>query len=296
MRRCKHMYYALYINVHECIRMQTFICHCCRLPNGTVVPSGLSFRNSFHNNALVSADEFVPCGGRPAAVNSDNVEAFLYGSAPDGTSSVALAPKEGAKRVPRFCFIVEGANLFFTQDARLEIEKRGVLLFKDASANKGGVTSSSLEVLAALVLTDTEFSQHMCVPVGGPTPPFYARYVQEVQSIITENAKLEFECLWSAHAAPGAPAISVLSDALSLKITDLSERIETSASLWENEQLRARVLEDAIPHTLAALVGGIAVVRARLPENYQRALFGSRLASRFLYHAGLQSAEYAFFE
>ncbi len=50
-----------------------------------------------------------------------------------------------------------------TQDAREVIEKAGVVMFKDASANKGGVTSSSLEVLAALVLTDEEFRAHMAV-------------------------------------------------------------------------------------------------------------------------------------
>ena len=38
---------------------------------------------------------------------------------------------------PKFKYIVEGANLFFTQDARLQLEKAGVILFKDASANKG---------------------------------------------------------------------------------------------------------------------------------------------------------------
>ena len=58
--------------------------------------------------------------------------------------------------------IVEGANLFFTQEARLKLEAAGCVLYKDASANKGGVTSSSLEVLAALALNDDEFSQHMC--------------------------------------------------------------------------------------------------------------------------------------
>jgi len=31
-----------------------------------------------------------------------------------------------------------GANLFFTEDARLVIEARGIPLFKDSSANKGG--------------------------------------------------------------------------------------------------------------------------------------------------------------
>lgn len=38
---------------------------------------------------------------------------------------------------PHFKYIVEGANLFLTQQARLYLEKRGVVLFKDASANKG---------------------------------------------------------------------------------------------------------------------------------------------------------------
>ena len=51
--------------------------------------------------------------------------------------------------------------MFFTQDARLLLEKAGVVLYKDSSANKGGVTSSSLEVLAALSLTDEEHEKHM---------------------------------------------------------------------------------------------------------------------------------------
>jgi glutamate dehydrogenase len=65
---------------------------------------------------------------------------------------------ENTKR-PRFKVIVEGANLFFTQETRLILENAGVIIFKDASANKGGVTSSSLEVLAALALNDVEFSE-----------------------------------------------------------------------------------------------------------------------------------------
>jgi glutamate dehydrogenase len=41
-----------------------------------------------------------------------------------------------------------------TQQARIYLEQRGVVVFKDSSANKGGVTSSSLEVLAGLSLND----------------------------------------------------------------------------------------------------------------------------------------------
>jgi glutamate dehydrogenase len=56
---------------------------------------------------------------------------------------------------------VEGANLFITESARHILEDRGVILFKDASTNKGGVTSSSMEVLASLCMNDEEFARNM---------------------------------------------------------------------------------------------------------------------------------------
>jgi glutamate dehydrogenase len=102
-------------------------------------------RNLFHLSPLARADLFVPCGGRPRAVDLNNVAELL------------------PNNVPRYRVIIEGANLFFTQEARLKLEKAGCVVYKDASANKGGVTSSSLEVLAALALADDEFSAHMCV-------------------------------------------------------------------------------------------------------------------------------------
>ena len=114
--------------------------------DGTVVERCLEFRNRFHLLPYSTATLFVPCGGRPEAVNITNVPALFHA---DGK--------------PRFLYIVEGANLFFTQQARLYLESRGVIVFKDASANKGGVTSSSLEVLAALAFTDEEFHEHMQV-------------------------------------------------------------------------------------------------------------------------------------
>ena len=48
------------------------------LPDGTKIESGLHFRNTFHLFPKASADFFVPCGGRPAAVQEDNVEEFLF--------------------------------------------------------------------------------------------------------------------------------------------------------------------------------------------------------------------------
>ncbi len=111
------------------------------LPDGTVVENGITFRyrkyshkcsmtiycmepnillpcrNEFHLNPLSSATLFVPCGGRPEAVNISNVDKFFTKrSVSDGDK------RSGQERVPRFKYIVEGANLFFTQEARLILE------------------------------------------------------------------------------------------------------------------------------------------------------------------------------
>ena len=247
------------------------------LPDGELVESGLSFRNGFHLKTNVEADFIVPCGGRPNAVNMSNVEAFTYTA--DG-------------KTLRFKYVVEGANLFFTQDARLVLEKAGVLLFKDASANKGGVTSSSMEVLAAMTMTDTEFSKHMSVTESG-VPPFYAAYVKEVQTQIDVNARREFECLWSEHEATGTP-YCILTNLVSEKITDLTLKVQSS-KLWDNVELRHKVFDASLPQCLLQLLGRETIL-GRLPETYTRSLFASQLASRFIYNAGLSAPEFAFYE
>lgn len=71
--------------------------------------------------------------------------------------------------------------MFITQIARLRLEKAGVVLFRDASANKGGVTSSSLEVFSGLALSDEEHSKNMCIGADGKVPAFYDEYVKAVQ-------------------------------------------------------------------------------------------------------------------
>jgi len=166
-------------------------------------------------------------------------------------------------------------------------------LYKDASANKGGVTSSSLEVLAALSLSDEEFEAHMAVK--GETPPeFYSAYVIEVQKKIEENAKLEFECIWKEHEKSGILR-SELSDIISNKINDLSLAI-SSSDLWTNSHLRRVILSEACPKQLLKLVS-LDTVLQRIPEAYGRAMFGCFLASRYVYTCGLSSTpEFAFFD
>lgn len=246
------------------------------LPSGEVVNNGTSFRNTYHLRENNTTDSFVPCGGRPESIDLISVNRLI---------------KNGKSIIP---YIVEGANLFITQDAKLRLEAAGCILFKDASANKGGVTSSSLEVLASLSFDTEGFIEHMCVDhKTGKAPQFYNDYVREVQAKIQENARLEFEAIWREHEQTGI-ARSILSDKLSVAITDLDEKLQHS-DLWDNENIRKGVLRNALPNMLLNKIG-LDTIISRVPENYLRAIFGSYLASRFVYEFGSQPSQFAFFD
>lgn len=206
-----------------------------RLPSGELVYNGTAFRNTFHLRSGESYDTFVPCGGRPESIDLTTANKLIV----DGKSVIP--------------YIVEGANLFITQDAKLRLEKAGCILYKDASANKGGVTSSSLEVLASLAFDDESFIQHMCVREDGTAPEFYNKYVKQVQATIQNNARLEFEAIWREHQATGQPR-STLSDTLSIAITKLDEELQNT-DLWNNVEFRTSVLSEALPNLLLEQIG-----------------------------------------
>jgi glutamate dehydrogenase len=187
---------------------------------------------------------------------------------------------------------VEGANLFLTQEARLALEHVGVIVFKDASTNKGGVTSSSLEVLASLALTDEEYASRL-VPQDGKVPEFREAYVRDVVSIIRANARLEFEALWNEHELKKVP-LAILSDQLSNKINKITDAISRSA-LGEDPELTAKVLEKHCPATLVDAIGIQEIVK-RIPRNYTKAIVSSWLASHFVYSRGLDADEVDFHE
>ncbi|KAH8683331.1 putative NAD-specific glutamate dehydrogenase [Tricladium varicosporioides] len=246
-----------------------------KLPCGEIIANGTVFRNTFHLRETGLTDSFVPCGGRPESVD---------------LSSVSKLIKKGKSTIP---YIVEGANLFITQDAKLRLEAAGCILFKDASANKGGVTSSSLEVLASLSFDDKGFVENMCVGNDGQPPEFYRAYVKEVQEIIKNNARLEFEAIWRENKKTKIPR-STLSDTLSVAITKLDEELQKT-DLWKNEKLRRAVLQDALPRLLLEKIG-LDLIIERVPNNYLRAIFGSYLASRFVYEFGSSPSQFAFFD
>ncbi|KAL8371313.1 hypothetical protein RB595_001240 [Gaeumannomyces hyphopodioides] len=244
------------------------------LPNGQTISNGTAFRNTYHLLDTGLTDMFVPCGGRPESIDLVSVGRLI---------------KDGKSVIP---YIVEGANLFITQDAKLRLEAAGCVLIKDASANKGGVTSSSLEVLASLSFDDEGFAKHMCHSAGN-APEFYKQYVKEVQAKICDNARLEFEAIWREHEQTGVQR-SILSDKLSVAITTLDEELQHS-ELWTNDKIRTSVLLDALPKLLLDKIGLDTIVE-RVPDKYLRAIFGSYLASRFVYEFGSSPSQFSFYD
>ena len=244
------------------------------LPDGTPVKDGLVFRNTFHLHPMLKADLFVPCGGRPNSITIRNWKQLLDDSG-----------------VPRLKFIVEGANLFLTQQARLALEAKGVLIFKDASANKGGVTSSSLEVLASLAMTDGEYEEHMCVSDRN-VPEFRKQYVYDVLSIIRDNARLEFELLWNENTKSKTP-LSILTDQLSNRINTVSDSIRDS-DLWKDPRVFKSVINNHCPQSLVDMVG-IEEIIQRVPQNYLKAIVSAWLASHFIYEFGFIADEIDFY-
>jgi glutamate dehydrogenase len=243
------------------------------LPGGEKVDSGLEFRNSFHLDPRFKADLFVPCGGRPASINIHNWEKFVE--------------KKGK---PRFKYIVEGANLFITQDARLRLEEKGSILFKDASANKGGVTSSSLEVFASLALSEEEHKELMCVE-DRKIPTFRKRYIEEITRIIKDNASKEFEIIWKENVEKNIPR-SILTDLISNKINQITNTVYAS-DLDNDRQLFQAVVERFCPPTLLEQVGFKTIVK-RVPQSYLKSVFASYLASTYVYQFGLDANEIDF--
>jgi glutamate dehydrogenase len=245
------------------------------LPDGEKVESGLNFRNTFHLHPKFAADLFIPCGGRPSSININNWQSYL-----------------DDKGNPRIKVIAEGANLFITQQARLRLEERGVILYKDASANKGGVTSSSLEVLASLALTDEEYENLMCIKKGAVTA-FRRKYVSQILEIIRENARLEFDIIWKENEAKKIPR-AVLTDLISEKINLIKDAVGKS-DLVSDRALFKKVTQCCIPRVLVEEIGFPKIIK-RVPMTYLKALFASELASRYVYQYGLDANEINFYE
>lgn len=236
-------------------------------PRGRLValsePDGVRLRNTMHNRVI--ADAFMPCGGRPNSIHAGNWRDFLT--------------KDG---VPSSRLIVEGANIFFTPEARQHLSDCGALIIKDSSANKCGVICSSFEIIACMLLCDEEFLAIKDV------------YVEQVLEKLRLLARREAELLMRVHRHQPhmpLPDVSVrlsrvmirTADAIEAAIDDVMGDVAGSA---EDAELLRQVAIDHLPPVLVEAAGER--LWNRTPRPYLKWMMAKSLAARIVYREGFE--------
>ncbi|WP_239077535.1 NAD-glutamate dehydrogenase domain-containing protein [Geobacter sp. SVR] len=205
----------------------------------------------------VPADLFIPAGGRPETIDRDNWQQFFL---PDGRPSSAV--------------IVEGANSFITPEARCELQRRGVVIMRDASANKCGVISSSYEIIANLLLTEREFLDHK------------ERYVADVLEILAKRAEDEARLILRRRREPDCTLLyTEISDAISQEINALYARLFKFFQ-GHPELCLQPLFRQAILNHLPRLLRETPAYRQRikrLPAKYLFAILAAEIASSMVY-------------
>ncbi len=214
----------------------------------------------------VPADLFIPAGGRPETIDGGNWQRFFDDA---GISSLRA--------------IVEGANSFLTPEARTELQRRGIVIMRDASANKCGVISSSYEVIANLLLSDHEFLTHK------------ERYVGDVLAILDRRAEEEARLIFRRHrAAAGALAYTEISNAISQEINAHYARL--FQYFQQHPELRDKPLyRQALARHLPRILIEEPRFRRRLgslPAKIHSAILASETASSLVYR-GDDESDYA---
>ncbi len=209
----------------------------------------------------VRADLFLPGGGRPETIDGQNWRRFLLA---DGTPSSRA--------------IVEGANSFITPDARVQLQKTGVLLIRDASANKCGVISSSYEIIANLLLTESEFLENK------------QRYVKGVLEILERRAADEARLILARRRETGQLCTEI-SDSLSGEINAHYARLFKFFQARPELALTPPFRRAIISH-LPAIVREEPRFRerlAQLPPKYRSAILAAEIGSSLVYRGGRES-------
>ncbi|NGX46467.1 MAG: hypothetical protein K940chlam2_01658, partial [Chlamydiae bacterium] len=173
--------------------------------------------------------------------------------------------------------IIEGANLYLTPLARSELEKLGVLIIKDSSANKGGVICSSFEVLTRLCLTDEEFLKEK------------KSLMPEILSLIGARALSEAQLLLTTHADTGAP-LSEISERVSSKINTFKYQLLDYLTTITLSHDPANPLIQCLINYCPPLLRGKYRMRIleEIPDIHKKAIIATHIAGRLVYSRGLE--------
>jgi len=212
-----------------------------------------------HTLYQTQADIFLPAGGRPRSLHEGNIEEFLI-----------------SKEIPSVKAVIEGANLYLTPEARKALEKRGTLVLKDSSANKGGVICSSFEVLLGLCLSEEEFLAQK------------PQLVAEILEVVESKSRKEAHLLLSTYKIQGIP-LTELSEKISLHIQTYKKQIlhyldTISLSLDPEDPLNQILLSYALKTLRSKYPSRIF---SHIPEPHKKAIIACHLASELVYSKGL---------
>ena len=210
-----------------------------------------------HAIFVVPADLFIPAGGRPETVDINNWENFFL---VDGS--------------PTCRAIVEGANSFITPAAREKLQEKGIVVIRDAAANKCGVISSSYEIIANLVLSEREFVKHKDA------------YVSDVLEILEKRAADEARLIFRRHRLDCEPqSYTKIASSLSTEINHNYSRLfnyfQEHSELLDTSPMR-RVLKSHLPQFLRQS-RYLARLPQRLPLKYRAAMVAAEVAARMVY-------------
>ncbi len=210
----------------------------------------------------VPAELFIPAGGRPETVDRSNWQRFFDA---DGKATARV--------------IVEGANSFLTPEARALLQGKGVVVIRDASANKCGVISSSYEIIANLLLSEREFLTHK------------EAYIADVLAILEQRAANEAELIFRRHReATGKTTFTEISDAISVEINAHYARLfaffQSRPELC-NQPLYRRALLAHLPRMIRENGQFRARVR-NLSPKYRAAMLAVEIASMIVYRGGFE--------
>ncbi len=205
----------------------------------------------------VQADLFIPGGGRPETIDGGNWHKYF---AADGTPSARA--------------IIEGANSFITPEARAKLQQKGVIIMRDASANKCGVISSSYEIIANLVMSEAEFIQNK------------KAYVANVLDILERRAEDEARLIFKRYReAAGRKLYTEISDGISKEInrqySELFNYFQKNPETCDDP-----LIQKAFYSHLPEFLSGNADYRERarkMPTKYLYAIQAAEIASSMTY-------------
>jgi glutamate dehydrogenase len=222
--------------------------------------SGSDMNHLLRNNVhQTKADLFIPAGGRPRTLNETNIKDFL---------------DESGK--PTSKAIVEGANLYISPKARHMLEKLGVLIIKDSSANKTGVICSSFEVLCGLTLSEEKFLSNK------------NQLVNEILERLQLCARNEADLLLRTHKMTG-DFLTDISDTISERINQftyqLLDYLDTMTLSNDSEDpLQKTFLNYCLP-TLRNHYRDLLITQ--IPEHHKKAIIACHIAASLVYRKGL---------